>query len=122
MEGPRPDHPTFYDVRFDEMRYIRQEDVDGMLDILNAMIEPVGAHQEVPSTQEFTFKLACYPNRMRAGESFVAEDKAITPYQGISDLFGRPLYPATPDTPWKLGRSFPTEFAQELVRRWNRGT
>ena len=65
------------------------------------------------------FRLKVYPNPMRDDGVFVAEDREIAPYPGISNVDGTLCYPSTPNTQYRMGRQLPRDFAEELVRRWN---
>ena len=109
-----------YDIPTDRKRPATQNDIDQMQAIIFKMAL---RSRPLPTDTEanFTFKLAVYPNPMRSDGVFVAEDKEIEPYEGISGWNGESLYPATPSTPYGIGSQLPKDFACELVRRWNKG-
>lgn len=112
------DVPSIYDISIDGRRPVTQADVDALVDIVNkAMQMP---QRPEPLRFNFDKKLAIYPNRMRPGYCFVAEDKPIAAYDGVRGLHGEPLYPSVPNhTDLILRSDLRTDFAAELVRRWN---
>lgn len=114
---------SIYDLTTDTHRPVTQEDVDQMVEIL-AQLSRIHPPLPVPPQGpfEFTFRLAIYQNPMRSDGVFVAEDKPRLPYEGVTGTRGERLYPATPQTPYALGRQVDVEFARELVRRWNAGS
>jgi hypothetical protein len=110
---------TIYDISSDEWRPATQKDIDEMQAIIFKMM--TRPQPSLPPGQQYdlNFKLAAYRNPMRTDGLFVAEMKEIEPYPGIKGLAGETLYPATPDTPWKIGSQLPIPFASEIIRRWN---
>ena len=64
-------------------------------------------------------KWRTYPNPMRSDGVFVAEDKPIEPYPGVSRIGGSPIYPATPQTQHAIPFQLPHDQAAELVRMLN---
>ena len=113
-----------------EMRFIG-EDVGGRLGNWKREIVPLIAeqpvaevihtaywpHERLDATLDFLLKV--FPNPMRNDGVFVAEDKEIAPYPGISNMDGKPCYPAIPRTRYQLGYQLERGFAEELVKRWN---
>lgn len=69
----------------------------------------------------FPERLKAYPNPMREGFSFIAEDLPPTPYDGIQTLDGAPVFTAIPTGSWHLKHDMPTAKAEEFVRRFNAG-
>jgi hypothetical protein len=115
------DVPMMYDINTDERRPVTQEDVDRWQEIFHAL--GTAPRAEVPPEETGRcpdFRLAIYPNRMRDDGVFVAEERPIEPYKGISGSSGETLYPSVPDTPYSLRGQLPHAFAYELVRRWNK--
>lgn len=109
---------TVFDYGLGENREATQGDIDTMQAFIAAAqrkarpIKPPRIDRVV-----FDFKLAVYPNPMRNDGMFVAELKNIQPYPGYPDEDRH--YPATPETPWKIGCQITPLFAFEIVRRWN---
>jgi hypothetical protein len=114
---------TMYDSTLDAYRAVTQEDVRKWEEFVAALADAPLALADAPPVPQgapFQFRLACFPNKLRSGELFVAEDLPIQPYANILDPQGRFVYPSIPRTPWHLRNSLSRTFAQELVRRWNR--
>lgn len=111
---------TIYDISLDARRPVTQEDID-VRDELLAKLSKLNTPIEIRGFAEhdFDFKLACYVNPARDDGLFVAEDKTIEPYP-MRGLSGERLYPAIPNTPYRIGTQLSPDFARELVRRWNR--
>lgn len=118
---PKQLPPMMYDPATDEARPLTQADADRMAETLMSMA--LRRAPEYPiGEKRFSFRLAMYRNPARNDGVFVAEDKPIEPYnEGVRGLRGERLYPATPCTPYALGRQLPHDFASEIVRRWNMG-
>ena len=110
-----------YDINTDSYREATQEDIDLMEKFISAVaVRSQPLENTQPPPEGFTFRLACYPNRMRDDGLYVGEEKEIEPYEGLTDpRTGGPVYPSVPQTPWTLKHQLPVEFAKELVRRWN---
>ena len=110
---------TIFDYSLGHSRRATQDDIDHLQRAITAMALRV--HPEVPSGagQRFDFRLAIFRNPMRADGVFIAEEKEIDAYPGITTLDGAPCYPTIPDTPWAVRSQLAPEFAAEIVRRWN---
>lgn len=111
-----------YDINIDSYRSATQSDIDRMEKFINAVCT-LGL-MEIPEEhgeKSFDFQLAVFTNPWRADGVFVAEAKEIEPYSGITSMDGRPVYPATPNTPFLLRAQVEKSFAEEIVRRWNKG-
>lgn len=83
-----------------------------------APVERIPWMGEAP-TDDLSFRLKVYPNSIRTDGVFVAEDREVAPYPGISDMDGKPIYPAIPQSGRRLGVQLDHAFGEELVRRWN---
>ena len=60
-----------------------------------------------------------YPNPMRADGVFIAEDKAIEPYPGVTDMNGYPLFPVIPKTENTIPFQISLEDADEVLAALN---
>lgn len=110
-----------YEISTDEMVPVTQEDWDKREALIHEM-KKANSALAIPDEQSlsaFKFQLAAFPNIMRKGEVFIAEAKAIEPYERLS-FGGEALFPAVPRTPWVINTSIEASFAIEIVRRWNR--
>jgi hypothetical protein len=111
---------TIMDWATAERRPATQEDIDKMQNILFALsCRSAPVNDDVPDDADFGFLLAMYPNPMRNDGVFVSELKHIEPYHGITGMQGEAVFPAIPETPYRIGTQLPRKFAKELVRRWN---
>lgn len=115
---------TIFDIGMGGARPATQEDIDRMQEFIFALIsQPEGrlvTDRDINvGDEKFDFLLAIYPNRARPDGVYVAELKEVKPYAGISNMDGSPCYPSLPDTKYRLGSQLPTNFAREIVRRWN---
>ena len=116
-----PPRPVRYEISTDEMVPVTQEDWDKLYALICKMREAKSA-LSVPdetSSPAFKFQLAVFPNPMHLGQVFIAEAKAIEPYERLS-FGGEVLFPAVPRTPWVINCHVEQSFALEIVRRWNR--
>lgn len=122
---PHGTEPPWY-----EMRFIGEEGPDGRLGNWKREIMPLSTEQPVAevihtaywpheTNDSLDFLLKVFPNPMRDDGVFVAEDKEIAPYPGISRMDGKPCYPTVPKTRYMLGYQLERGFAEELVKRWN---
>lgn len=120
-DGTQIEVPYHYDLSNDTWEPVTQRDMDE-IDLFFAALRRMPQPEPAAEPQDFSFRLATYPNPMRTDGVFVAEDKPVEPYKGIHNLDGSPCYPTIPQTPYMLGRQMEPAFARELVRRWNRGS
>jgi len=63
-------------------------------------------------------RLKTFPNSMRDDGVFVAEDKEMEPYEGITSLDGAQVFPAIPRG-LVFSRQMPQALADRLVACWN---
>lgn len=114
-----------YDIATDSLRPATQEDWDRLSkfaqDVGRARTRAREIASHSPDGEDFNFKLACYVNPMRLDGLFVAEDKEIEPFKDIKGLDGSLRYPTTPMTRWLIPGQLEPMFAEEIVRRWNKG-
>lgn len=61
-----------------------------------------------------------YSNPMRADGVFIGQDRPLEPYPGVMDMYGGPLYPATPRGIIKYHWQLPHDIAERLVERLNK--
>ncbi len=118
---PQGSEPPWY-----EMRFVGEELGEGRIGNWKRQITPGKSEAPQPALPDYgtpsgplDFRLKVYPNPMRDDGVFVAEDKEIAPYPGVSRVDGKPCYPAIPCTKYSLGSQLEPEFAKELVQRWN---
>lgn len=108
-----------YDPSTGGEREATQADYDFLLTVVQKLIVrpiPITPDKRI---KDFNFQLAIYPNPVRGDGVFIAEQKPIEPYQGISNLDGSKVYSALPNTEFRISHQLPYEFAWEIVRRWN---
>jgi hypothetical protein len=109
---------TIYDISRDEHRPATQADIDELQKYVLSFSTPPERDAE-PVNEKLDFRLACYVNRMRADSVFIAEEKEIEPYSGITNIDGSLCYPSIPKTRYCLPMGVSPDFAREIVRRWN---
>jgi hypothetical protein len=118
--------PMRYDIATDQRVPVTQEYFDELERKMRLLLTrpeglPVGQAVTIPAG----LKLACFPNRMREGQVFIAEAKEIEPYldsdgRAIIDFeTSQPYYPPVPKTDWIIHGDVNENFAREIVRRWN---
>lgn len=61
---------------------------------------------------------AIFPNPMRTDGVFVSQDRPKQPYKGVTDIYGNPIYPATPNG-HGLPFQVPHAVAERLIARLN---
>lgn len=111
---------TIYDIATDSRRPVTQTDILQMEERLWALAFcPVPEPTEPITIGTMPVRLAVFPNRMRPGRAFVAEEKEISPYPGMAGLNDQPLFPSVPDSQFVIQTDIDVDWARELVRRWN---
>lgn len=118
MRDPQTTPLMILDPSTYEKRPATQEDID-LLENYVWSFSKCPVPDEEPLKETFPFRLAAYVNKQRSDMLFVAEEKEIEPYPGITDVDGSPCYPSTPRTQYCCPMGMEPNFAREIVRRWN---